>query len=439
MQASIENLEGLKRLITVTVPAEDVVKAYGAAFRKAAKNARIDGFRKGHIPTQIIERYYGPNIIGEAYDNLVRETLNKAIEQCGSECAGTPNVSFEKSSFDKAGEFVYTIQFETFPVIEDKPLSEMPLKVVQSRVTDADVDRMIENLRRQQGKWQVVDDAAAEDGRLAKIDFVGRVDGREFDGGKAEDFSLILGRTMMIPGFTEQIAGHKAGDKFTINVTFPEDYFEESLKGKPAEFDITVNSVSEQKLPEVDDAFCELFGVKEGGVETLRRELRANMEREQKRVLFAAQRANVCQALLDYFGKFDVPASLVEEERKRLCDAEFERVKRFNKDAKSRYGEPGAFAEEAANNARLGLLMRHFVEKSGLRAPSEESVNEALSLFADAYENPEMIKAEIRKNSKQLASFRDQAFERDLFNYIQLGAKCEVKEMNFSDLLQIQD
>ena len=218
MQASIENLEGLKRLITVTVPAEDVVKAYGAAFRKAAKNARIDGFRKGHIPTQIIERYYGPNIIGEAYDNLVRETLNKAIEQCGSECAGTPNVSFEKSSFDKAGEFVYTIQFETFPVIEDKPLSEMPLKVVQSRVTDADVDRMIENLRRQQGKWQVVDDAAAEDGRLAKIDFVGRVDGREFDGGKAEDFSLILGRTMMIPGFTEQIAGHKAGDKFTINL-----------------------------------------------------------------------------------------------------------------------------------------------------------------------------------------------------------------------------
>ena len=107
----------------------------------------------------------------------------------------------------------------------------MPLKVVQSRVTDADVDRMIENLRRQQGKWQVVDDAAAEDGRLAKIDFVGRVDGREFDGGKAEDFSLILGRTMMIPGFTEQIAGHKAGDKFTINVTFPEDYFEECLMG----------------------------------------------------------------------------------------------------------------------------------------------------------------------------------------------------------------
>lgn len=438
MQASIENLEGLKRLITVTVPAEDVKKAYANCLRKTAKNARIDGFRKGHVPTKVLENYYGSNMLGETYDVLVRETLPKAVEESQAKIVGTPEVSFEKSSFDKDGEFVYTASFEVEPEIEDKPLSEMTLKVTNSVVTDADIDKMIETLRKQQAKWKVKEDAAAEMGNLVKIDFVGRVDGQEFAGGKAQDFSLHLGTTQMIPGLAEGIIGHKAGETFIVNVTFPEDYPAENLKGKPAEFDITVNSVSEQILPEIDQDFFKLYGVEDGTMESFRNELRTNMEREQKRALIAVQRSNVITALLDYFGDFAVPAAAVEACRKQLKERDIAQMRSYglpSEHIEKMYEDPEHRKEQAVEDARAQFLLARYVDKSGLKAPSEESIEFILNMYAKAYEEPEAVKREMRKDKKRFSAVREQAFERDVLNYIQSNAKCEPEEKTFSELM----
>ncbi len=439
MQASLENLEGLKRRITVTVPADDMKKAYAASLRNVAKNARIDGFRKGHVPTKVLEMHFGPKIYSDALDKVVQQSLPQAFEQCQVEPAGVPSIALDdKANLDGSSEVIYTAEFEVMPVLEEKPLSEMPLTVVQSKISDADIDTMIENLRAQQGKWQVNDDAAAADGKLAKIDFVGRVNGETFEGGSANDFSLVIGRTAMIPGFSEQIIGHKAGDKFTIQVTFPEDYHAEELKGKPAEFDITVNSVSDQKLPELNDEFFAQFGVKEGGLEAFRADLLRNMEREQKRALHVTQRNNVCDALLKYFGEFDVPADAVENERKRMCEMDMRRFKSYGIPVKEDLAaDPSVHKDDAVNAVRLRCIIDLYVKKSGLQAPSDDAINEELSLVADAYEDPEAVKEAIRKNKEQFANIRNQAFERDLFNYIQNSAKCEVKEETFSELLRV--
>ena len=439
MQASIENLEGLKRLITVTVPAEDVKKAYAASLRNVAKSARIDGFRKGHIPTKVLEMHFGPRIVSDAYDYVINKTLPEAFKSCNVNPASTPEIKFgEGVNGNMDADLTYEAHFEVMPTLEEKPLSEMPLTVVQSKISDADIDKMIESLRAQQGKWQVTDEAEAAEGKLVKIDFVGTINGEAFEGGSANDFSLVIGRTAMIPGFSEQIVGHKAGDKFTINVKFPDDYHAEELKGKDAQFEITVNSVSEQKLPELDDAFFKMFGINEGGLEAFRADLLRNMEREQKRALHVTQRNNICDALLNYFGEFDVPAELVENERKRLCEAEAMRFKSYNIPVKEDLSaDPEYHKQDALNAVRLRCILDLYVKKSGLQAPSDDSVNEELNLVADAYEDPEALKQSIRANKEQFSAIRNQAFERDLFNYIQNSAKCEVKEETFSELLRV--
>ncbi len=437
MQASIENLEGLKRRITVTVPAEDVKKAYAASLRKYAKNVRLDGFRKGHVPTKVLENYYGASIMSDVVDALIKDTLFKAIDECGAVNASAPEIGTE-SAFDPQADFTYKATFEVFPQVEDKPLSEMPLKVVNSEISDADVDKMIERLRMQQSKWQVNEAAEVADGKLAKIDFVGRVDGVEFEHGSAKDYSLYVGHTSMIPGFTEQIIGHKAGDHFNIQVTFPEDYHEESLKGKNAEFEITVNSVSDQIMPELNADFFKLFGTEDGSYETFRADLLRNMEREQSKALIRAQRDNVCSALLDYFGPFEIPAAAVDNERKRMCEADVEHLKSYRIPVKQDpYSDPERHKTDAENSVRLSCIIQHFVEKSGLKSPSDESVESILSMIADAYEDPEMVKREIRKDSKQFSSIRNQAFEHDVFNYIQNNSKCEQQQVSFFELLEL--
>ncbi len=443
MQASIENLEGLKRLMTVTVPAEDIKKIYSALIRDCGRNARIPGFRKGHIPTKILESYYGTSLLSQLFDKAVNSSIKDALKQCGVDMPATetPEISIV-SQINGHSDLTYTASFEVNPVVEAKPLNELKLKLYNSAISDADIDRMVENIRSQQAKWQVNDGADAQDGRLVKIDFVGRVDGQEFPNGSAQDFSLLMGSNSMIPGFAEGIVGHKAGEKFTINVTFPEDYHEESLKGKPAEFDITVNSVSERILPELNSDFFALFTAeKDATEESFRAALRKNMEREQKSAQMTRDRGTIFEDLLKLYGEFAVPASMVEACRHDICErnvkAQAFRYAQNNVDdlIKDMLKDPEAFKEAALRESRLYFIAQAYIAQSGLQGPSEDSINEQIALIADAYEDPEEVKRELKKTPEYLKGVRDRAFERDLINYIKSNAQCEYADISFSQLM----
>ena len=436
MQVSTEKKEGVQHLLTVTVPAEDVKKAYDASFRKYAKNARIDGFRKGHIPTKVLEQQFGGQIYSDAYDSLVNETLGQAIKESKLDVVGYPKIEVKKATFKNDEEFVYEATVEVNPELELKPFEDLKLKSIKASVTDADVDNMIETLRKQQGKWQVKDDDVVSKGTRASIDFTGRTDGVEFEGGKASNFSLTVGETQMIPGFTEQIEGHKAGDKFTIQVKFPEDYHAENLKGKDAEFDIVVNSVSELSLPEVNEDFVKVFGVKDGSLDTFKKELRKNMERELKRAQYTITRGKLFDALVAQYGEFAVPEAYVEAEKERLAKNFEQQMRAYGmKKLPDSLKKDDMFNDEAVKSARLGAIVRKIVESLGLAKPSDEFVEAQLEQIAGAYEDPAELKDQIRKDKSQFEAVQNAALESEVVAKVMEKAADGEEEMTFDQLV----
>lgn len=436
MQVSTEKKEGVQHLLTVTVPAEDVKKAYDASFRKYAKNARIDGFRKGHIPAKVLEQQFGGQIYSDAYDSLVNETLGNAIKESKLEVIGYPKIDVKKATFKNDEEFVYEATVEVNPELELKPFEDLKLKSIKATVTDADVEKMIETLRKQQGKWQVKDDATVAKGTRASIDFTGRTDGVEFEGGKATNFSLTVGETQMIPGFTEQIEGHKAGDKFTIQVKFPDDYHAENLKGKDAEFDIVVNSVSELSLPEVNEDFVKVFGVKDGSLDTFKADLRKNMERELNRAKYTITRGKLFDALVAQYGEFAVPEAFVEAEKERLAKNFEQQMHAYGmKKLPDSFKKDDMFTDEAVKDARLGTIVRKIVESLGLKTPSEEFVDAQLEQIAGAYEDPAEVKEQIRKDKKQFEAIQNAALESEVVAKVMEKAADGEEEMTFDQLV----
>lgn len=436
MQVSTEKKEGVQHLLTVTVPAEDVKKAYDASFRKYAKNARIDGFRKGHIPTKVLEQQFGGQIYSDAYDSLVNATLGQAIKESKLEVVGYPKIEVKKATFKNDEEFVYEATVEVNPELELKPFEDLKLKSIKATVTDADVDNMIETLRKQQGKWQVKDDAVVANGTRASIDFTGRTDGVEFEGGKASNFSLTVGETQMIPGFTEQIEGHKAGDKFTIQVKFPEDYHAENLKGKDAEFDIVVNSVSKLSLPEVNEDFVKVFGVKDGSLDTFKSDLRKNMERELNRAKYTITRGKLFDALVAQYGEFAVPEAYVEAEKERLAKNFEQQMRAYGmKKLPDSFKKDDMFKDEAVKDARLGTIVRKIVESLGLNKPSDEFVEAQLEQFAGAYEDPAEVKEQIRKDKTQFEAVQNAALESEVVAKVMEKAADGEEEMTFDQLV----
>ncbi|MBE6423392.1 trigger factor [Succinivibrio dextrinosolvens] len=437
MQVSTEKKEGVQHLLTVTVPAEDVKKAYDASFRKYAKNAKVDGFRKGHIPAKVLESQFGGQIFSDAYDSLINKTLGKAVEESKLEVVGYPRVEVKKASFKNDEEFVYEATVEVNPELELKPFEELKLKNIKAEVTDADVEKMIENLRKQQGKWQVKDDAVVAKGTRASIDFLGRSEGVEFEGGKAENFALTVGETQMIPGFTEQIEGHKAGDKFTIQVKFPEEYHAENLKGKDAEFDITVNSVSELVLPELNEDFVKIFGVKDGSIDTFKADLRKNMDRELTRSVYVKTRQNLFDALIAQYGEFAVPQAYIDAEIERLAKNFENQMKAYGMTKlPASFKKEEMFKDESVKAARLGIIVRKIILDLGCTKPSDSYVDAQLNQIAGAYEDPAEVIAQLRKDKAQFENIQNAAIEAEVVAKVMEKAADGDETMSFDELVR---
>ena len=306
MSLNIETTQGLERRVTITVPAEAVEKATREEFKRAAKNVRVDGFRKGHVPAHIIEQRFGASIRQDVLNDLLPRHFFDAVIAEKINIAGRPTFAIE--TFEPGKDLSFTATFEVYPEVELKGLENIKVEKPTVEITEADIDKMIEVLRKQQATWVESKAAAKADSRVT-IDFVGSVDGEEFEGGKATDFVLFMGQGRMIPGFEEGIVGHKAGEQFDINVTFPAEYHSENLKGKDAKFVITLKKVEEMELPELTDEFVAKFGPNTKTVADLRAEIRKNMERELKNALVSRVKQQVINGLIEQ-NPIDVPAEV---------------------------------------------------------------------------------------------------------------------------------
>ncbi|ELW8196988.1 trigger factor [Yersinia enterocolitica] len=428
MQVSVETTQGLGRRVTITVAADSIEKAVKSELVKAAKNVRIDGFRKGHVPMNIVEQRYGASVRQDVLGDLMQRNFVDAIIKEKINPAGAPN--YVPGQYKEGEDFTYSVEFEVYPEVELKDLESIEVEKPVVEVNDADVDTMLETLRKQQATWKETDAAATAEDR-ATLDFTGSIDGEVFEGGKATDFVLAMGQGRMIPGFEEGVIGHKAGEECTIDVNFPEDYHAENLKGKSAKFDIVLKKVEVRELPELTEEFIKRFGVADGSVAGLRAEVRKNMERELKGAVRNRVKTQAIDGLVSA-NEIDVPAALVEGEIDVLRR---QAAQRFGGNEKQAAELPRElFEEQAKRRVVVGLLLGEVISQHELKA-DEDRVKALIEEMASAYEDPQEVIEFYSKNKELMNNMRNVALEEQAVETLLSKAKVTEKPTTFSELM----
>lgn len=431
MSFNIETTQGLERRVTLTVPAETVEQAVREELKRVAKNARVDGFRKGKVPPHIIEKRFGASVRQDVLGDLLQKHFFNVLVESKVNLAGRPTFNVEQ--FEAGKDLVFTATFEVYPEVELKGLDQIKVEKPVVEITEADIDKMVDVLRKQQATWEETQEPAKADDRVT-IDFVGSVDGEEFEGGKATDFVLAMGQGRMIPGFEEGIVGHKAGEQFDIDVTFPEEYHAENLKGKAAKFAITLKKVEVMVLPELTDEFVAKFGPNTKTVADLRAEIAKNMQRELKNALAARVKNQVIEGLIEQ-NPIDVPAAAVEQEIDVLRQQAAQRFGGNQQQASQLPRE--LFEEQAKRRVQVGLLLAEVIASNELKV-DEDRVNAMIDEIASAYEQPAEV-VEYYKNNKELMNnIRNAVLEEQAVDAVLAKAQVSEKAASFDEVMNPQ-
>jgi len=430
MQVSIETVSGLERRMTVGVPADQVENEVTARLQKAAKTVRLDGFRVGKVPFKVVRQRFGSGVRQEVVGEVVSKSFQDAISKENVRPAGQPSIDSLTDEPGKDLEFVAS--FEVYPEVELQDFASLSVVKPVAEVTDADVDKMIDVLRNQNATWHGVERAAA-DGDQVKIDYTGRKDGEEFEGGKATGSNLVLGSGQMIPGFEAGIVGMKAGDTKTINATFPDDYHAEALKGAAVEFEITVHGVEEKQQPELNDEFFARFGVTEGGEEKFRAEVRSNMERELRNAIKNKVKTRLMTQLLDKH-EVALPKALVKEEvgaLRRQMLSQFGGGQNFDESLLP----DELFSAEAERRVALGLLVAKVIEEAGIKADADK-VRAQIEEIAATYEEPEEVVRYYYGNQQLLVGVQSSVLEDQVVEHILQSAGLEEQACSYEEAVQ---
>lgn len=432
MQVSLETTSGLERRLTVGVPAEQVESEVENRLKQAARNVTIKGFRKGKVPLSVVKQRFGAGIRQEVVGDVISRSFYAAVQKENVKPAGQPSIQPKQLAVGKDLEYVAT--FEVYPSVTLSDVSAFEIARYKAEVTEADVDNMIEVLRKHQATWSVVDRAAA-DGDQVDINFNGTKDGVEFAGGKAENHKLVLGSKSMIPGFEEGILGMKAGEQKAISVTFPADYQAEELRGAAAEFAITVNSVSEAQLPELKKEFFQKFGVDKGGEKQFRKEVKANMDRELANALKAKVKTQVMDSLIASHST-EIPKALVANEIQVLRNQMLQRFggQQQNFDVKSLLPDT-MFQEEATRRVTLGLIVGEIVKANKLK-PDVKRVRSMIEEIASTYQEPKEVIEYYSNNQELMAGVESAVLEDQVVDHILSQAKVTDVETNYDEIIK---
>ena len=433
MQVSLETTSGLERRMTVGVPAQRIEDEVTKRLQQGAQNVRINGFRPGKVPFKVIRQRYGEGIRREVLGEVMGQTFQEAIVQEKLRPAGQP--SMEPTQMEAGQDLEYVAVFEVFPEIETRELKSTTVERPVAEVTPADIDNIIEIFRKQQGSLETVERAAA-DGDTVVIDYLGKKDGEPFEGGSAEGSTLQLGSGRMIPGFEAGIEGMTAGESKALELSFPDDYHNEALKGAAVTFDITLNEVKEQVLAPMDETLFEKYGVSEGGEEKFREEIAANMARELKNAVAASVKKQVMDAVLETYDDIIVPAALIDQEIKAMRQQMFQQFG----------GAPAQgldldsllpaemFTDRAMPRVKLGLVLSTLVTELNIK-PDADKVKEAINEMASTYEDPEEVVNYYYSNPEQLNAIENRVLEDQLVAHLETQLVVEDKPCTYQEAI----
>ncbi len=425
MQVSIETTSTLGRRLTVGVPAEIVDNEVNKRLGEAAKSVRINGFRKGKVPMKVVKQRFGAGVRQEVLGDTINRSFYEAVQKESVRPAGQPSIEPTQMEEGKDLEFVAT--FEVYPEVAINGLEEIEVTQYDADITDEDIDKMIDNLRKSQAEWIECKDAV-EEGFKVNINFEGLRDGEAFDGGSAENHDLEIGSNNMIPGFEDGIVGMKPGETKALDLTFPDDYQVEELRGAAVVFNITLNSVQKQELPVIDEEFFKKFGIADGSEEKFREDVKGNMEREKQKAVRNRVKEQVMSALIDH-NDIDVPAALIDGEIDALRQQTVQQyggaVK--NLDLKALLPDD-MFREQAKRRTTLGLLVSELVKKEGIEA-DKDVVRKLIEETASTYEQPEEVINYYYTNEQLMQGVEAAALEEQVVDFILGKAKVtEVKD-----------
>ncbi|MBI3899377.1 MAG: trigger factor [Gammaproteobacteria bacterium] len=428
MQVSVETIGNLGRRLTIEVPAEQFEQAFASRLQRLSRQVKMPGFRPGKVPAKVVEARYRGQLLEEAAGELIERTLREALGTQNLRLAGGTRI--EHKPLARGQGLQYTAEFEVYPEIKQLDLAGVEVERPVAEISDADVDRTLETLRRQRITWNAVERSAQKDDQVV-IDFVGRLDGVEFDGGKAQGYPLVLGSGTLLEEMEQGLIGAKRDETRNVAVKFPDDYRNQMLAGKAADFEIRVNLVNEPALPEVNDEFAKLLGVAEGGVEKLRAEVRANLEREAGSRARAVLRRNVLKALRDA-NTFDTPESLVT--------AEIERMQRIAQSMSARSGTPmpngdgSFFRQRATGRVALGLILAEVVHARAIKADPAR-IRARVEDMAKDYEAPERFVEWYYSNPERLGEVESTVLEERIVEELLGTSKVRDQTVPLTDLL----
>ena len=434
MQVSIETTSGLERRLTVNLPADVVEKEVDKRLQQAAKTVRINGFRKGKVPMKVVRQRFGAGVRQEVVGEVMSRSFYEAVQKEQVKPAGQPSIEAKNMTPGENLEYVAT--FEVYPEVELADLNEVAIERPVAEVTDKDVDNMIDVLRKQQSGWKETKRKAQKGDRVT-IDFVGRKGGEEFEGGKAEGQQLVLGSGNMIPGFEDGIIGMKPGEEKEVEVTFPEDYQAEELKGAEAVFTIKVTASEKPELPELNDEFFAAYGVEEGGEEKFREEVRANMERELKNAALNKVKTQVMDQLFEKH-QVEIPAALVAGEVRTLRG---QMIQQFGGQIKpedaARMLPDAMFEDQAKRRVVLGLVVGEIVKENKINVDSDR-VKAKVEELASTYQQPEEVVEYYFNNRELLAGVESVVLEDQVVDFVLDKAKVSEVESTYDDVIKPQ-
>jgi trigger factor len=433
MAVNVETLEKLERKMTLTLPVETIRNEVDARLRKLARNVRMNGFRPGKVPLNIVAQQYGYSVQYEVMNDKVGQAFFAAANEAQLRVAGQPTIT-EKDGAPE-GEMAFDAVFEVLPDVKIGDLTTVEVEKVSVDVDDDAIERTLDILRKQRRTFaQRAKDAPAEDGDRVTVDFVGKIDGDPFEGGKAEDFPFIIGEGQMLPTFEDAVRGMKMGESKTFPLAFPDDYPGKEVAGKTADFMATVKKVEATHLPAVDDQLAKSLGVKDGTVEALRTDIRDNLAREVKTRVGVRNKQAVMDALLGK-AELDLPKSSVQAELNRMVEAACANLKaRGLKDVDKLPIPEDNFRSQAEHRVRLGLVLAELVRSANLQAKPEQ-VRAQIEELAASYEKPAEVVRYYYDDKRRLAEIEAMVLENNVADYVLSQAKVTERKLGFDELM----
>jgi trigger factor len=430
---NVETLEKLERKITLTLPTTVIQNEVNARLKKLARQVKIDGFRPGKVPMNIVAQRYGYSVHYEVMNDKVGEAFNQAAMEAQLRVAGQPRISEKEQAPE--GEMAFDAIFEVYPEVKMQDLAQVTIDKLKADVTDEAIDKTVEILRKQRRTYaqRSLDSAAETDDRVT-VDFEGKIDGEPFDGGRAQDFQFAVGEGQMLQEFEAAVKGMKVGESKTFPLAFPPDYQGREVAGKTADFMVTLKKLEASHLPEVTDELAKSLGAVDATVEGLRADIRGNLEREVKFRLLGRNKQAALDALVDN-AELDLPNSIVQAELDRMVQGAREELKqRGIKDADKAPIPEDVFKPQAERRVRMGLVVSELVRQHGLQATPDQIKAHVEELSA-SYEKPIEVQRWYYSDNRRMAEVEGIVIEQNVTNYVFSLVKVNEKAITFDELM----